>query len=138
LLLGDFGLGRREVGFGLIDGMLIVGMVDLDKQLIGFDVISLVHVNFGDVAIHAGEEIYDLVGDDVGRVGQADGEVLFQREGRSHGDDASLLVVGFGAAAQTEHHQGRDGEENDHAENDEGVLLQRLHIRVLNFLARLV
>ena len=44
-------------------------MVDFDQELVGFDEIAFVHVHLGDIAVDAGENIDELVGDQVGRIG---------------------------------------------------------------------
>ena len=60
-LLSDFRPARSKVGLGLIDGMLVIHMIDLNEQLIGGDEIALVHVEFGDVPVHSGKNVDDLM-----------------------------------------------------------------------------
>ena len=68
-LLGDFGPAGGEIGFGLTDGVLIVRVVDLDQQLVGFYEIAFVHVQLGDVAVHPRKDVDDLIGRDIRRIG---------------------------------------------------------------------
>src|SRR5262245_54093438 len=102
-------------------------MVDLQDQLVGFYEIAFIHVQFGDIAVNTGENIDHLVGRNVGRIGQANIQVLLQWPDGGYGDNARLLLIDLRAAAQAKDHERRDSEEDDDAECNDGVLLDRIH-----------
>ena len=52
VLLRDPRSGCRQVGLGLVDGMLVIRMVDLDQELVGFHQVALIDVDLGNVAVH--------------------------------------------------------------------------------------
>src|SRR5215475_11863652 len=108
--------------------MQIVRVVDFHDQLVGPHPIPLIDMNLGDVSVDAREHVDELVGSDIGRIVESDVDVLFQRCDRADSDNACFFIVGFGAAAETEHNQRGDRKENDHAEGDDGMLLDRVHV----------
>jgi hypothetical protein len=52
VLLCDSRPGCRQVGFGLVDGMLIIRVIDLDQKLVRFDQIAFVDVKSCNVAVN--------------------------------------------------------------------------------------
>ncbi len=115
LLLGNLGSRRREIRLSLIEGVKIIGMVDFDEQLIGLHKIALVHIQFGNVSIDTGIDVHDLIRRDIRGVGQPDVQVLFQRSRGCDRDHPGFLWVDFGAAAEAENDERRNGEEDNDA-----------------------
>jgi len=52
VLLRDSRSGCSQVCLGLVDGMLIIRVIDLDQQLVGFDQVAFIDVDFGNVAVN--------------------------------------------------------------------------------------
>ena len=92
LLLGDGAVGEEEVGaaavfvpeavlgFGLGDGGLLFGFVDLEEDLAFFDGFALGHADGGDFALHLGFEVDRLF-----RVEGSGGAKGFQKGADFHG-----------------------------------------------------
>ena len=68
-----------------------------------------------------------MVGADVGGIGESNVEVLFQRRHGGDGDDAGLVGIGLGAAAEAKHDKGRDRKENNYPERHDRMLFQGIH-----------
>ncbi len=107
--------------------MDIILVVDFHEQLVGFYEITLVDVELRDIAVYAGVDVDELVGGDVGRVGEPDIEILFQGRDRAYCDHAGLLLVHLRTAAEAKDDQGRDGKEDDDPEGDDGVPPDGIH-----------
>ena len=57
----------------------IIGVIDFDQELVGFDQVAFIHIDLGDVAVDPGEDVDQLVGDEIGGIGKSNVEVLFHR-----------------------------------------------------------
>ena len=52
VLLRNSRSGCSQVCLGLVDGMLIIRVIDLDQKLVGFDQVAFIDVDLGNVAVN--------------------------------------------------------------------------------------
>ena len=103
-------------------------MVHLDEHLVRFDVIALVHVHLRNVAVHPREDVDLLVGLDVGRVDEADVEVLPDGRHRPDRNYALFARVFLGAAAdEAKGHERNQRQDEDAGNSQERMALQMAH-----------
>ena len=137
LLAGHVRAGSSQIRSCLVHRMDVVRVVNLDEQLVGLDEIALVHVELGDIPVHARKQIHLLIGGDVGREGEPDIQVLLDRRDGADGDDAPLAGIAFGpAAAQAKHHKTDQHQDQACGEHQDHMLSEAIHPGVsLCFLA---